>query len=260
MKLSDIIKKEDLFKNPEVGFRIGEYYDKITHGAIKGQTHVLIGGSGTGKTHMGVFMACSLLKQGLSVGYLTFEQSPEQIVEMVLANYHGKREGSIEEWSTVGELPLCVRRFDTGTKESIEMAVKGLSCLDAIVLDYLCPPDDCTETEASSLRIIMKDLKNWCEEHNQFFFCLMQGRQRDAVSFSTTEQIVGSRQVINPVEVAIIMNKSDEDGSLELDFIKNRYNTTQYYKIRLIGTMNYETSTFNEIGVYSAKGDLINEL
>lgn len=258
MKLSDIIKKENLFKKREIEYKLGNYYDKIA-GVRRGQTHVLIGGSGTGKTHMGVFVASQLLKQGAKVGYLTFEQSPEQIVEMVLANYHGSLDGAIDEWDEVSELPFYVKRFDTGTKESIEFAVKNCTQLDAIVLDYLTPPDDCTEIEASMLRIIMKDLKNWCEDHNQFLFCLMQGRNKDVNTFATVDQIVGSRQVINPVEVAIVMGKNDDTGDLCLDFIKNRYNNTPYQKIRVLGNLNYETSTFTEL-LATSNGGVIDEL
>lgn len=251
-KFSDFISKDVLFKTPEKGLIISELYDKVTGGAIKGQTHLFIAGSGAGKTRTGVGVACDLLRQGWKVVYLTFEQSPVQIAELVLANFNNSKTDAINAYDMVKDLPLAIKSFETTNKETIVNTIGSYSNADALIIDYLCLPDDCRNdgTETSGiLRSMMKDIKTNGEKNNQFIFCLMQGKEKDDISFASRDNIWGSRQVINPVEVAVIANRRDKN-LIDLDFIKVRYSRISGFKIRLKRTMFYETSKYEDLGLF----------
>lgn len=225
VKLGDCVKLEDLFKAPKFGGKISPLYDKITGGAIKGQVHLFAAGSGVGKTRTGVSVCCELLKQGWSVGYLTFEQTKEQIAELIIKNFDDDAETGFE---LCKDLPCYIRRFENSSVESVINILRAFKGYDAVIFDYLALPEEAVaesfNASVTGLRFIKK-IKDVAEQNNQFIFCLAQAKNKEAArltEFASTANIWISQQLVNPVEVAVIANRAGID-LLQLDFIKVRY-------------------------------------
>lgn len=261
VELGKCVKFEDLYKMPFYGKHISDLYDKVTGGAIKSQVHLFVAGSGVGKTRTGVSVCCELLKQGWSVGYLTFEQTKEQIAELIVD--HFVEEGSSKEqtFDKIKNMPCYIKRFENDSMENIINVVNQFKGYDAVIFDYLALPDDSPaesfNASVTGLRII-KQIKKIAETNNQFVLCMAQGKTKeDTQTFSSVDDIWISRQLVNPVEVAVVANKVDKE-LLQLDFIKVRY-PRGYSRCRLLRNFNYKICKSTDIQLMSETGEPLNE-
>lgn len=263
VKLGKCVKFEDLFQTPRFGGKISELYDKITGGAIKGQVHLFAAGSGVGKTRTGVSVCCELLRQGWSVGYLTFEQSKEQIAELIVDNF-AENSTRKEAFDEISELPCYIKRFDNSSVDKVIDTINLFEGYDAVIFDYLALPEDVQaesfNASVTGLRMI-KRIKDIAEKHNQFIWCMAQAKNKEKaknLDFASTSNIWISQQLVNPVEVAVIANRVDK-SLLQLDFIKVRY-PRGYSRCRLLREFDYKTCKCTDIDLQDEMGVSYNEM
>lgn len=262
VKLGSCVKYEDLFKAPRYGKHISEYYDKITGGAIEGQVHLFVAGSGVGKTRTGISVCCELLEQGWSVGYLTFEQSKEQIAEMIVDHFKG--DGTREQsFDRIKDLPCYIKRFENTSSDSVLATIEQFKGYNAVIFDYLALPEESPaesfNASVTGLRMI-KRIKDIAERNNQFIWCMAQGKNKEPSNidaFASVDNIWISRQLINPVEVAVIANKVEKD-LLQLDFIKVRY-PRGYSRCRVLRNFDYKTCRSTDISILDEMGEQLDE-
>lgn len=263
IKFGDRIKYEQLFKKPKQGASTGGVlFDRATGGAIKGSVCLYCMPTGQGKTRTGVGIACNLIREGLSVAYLTFEQRPEDIAELVLKNFQEDGETYGEVYDRLKELPLFIYQFRNDSVESVTNAVKAVKPFDAVIVDYLALPDD-QVPEAYSASVVAKrmayTMKNTAEKHNQFFFVMAQAKPKkkgDEEKFSTIDDIWISKTMPNPVDVCIIANKVDK-SLINIDIVKNR--SRKWNHVRIRREMEYETCRFTDISWEYENGEEVND-
>lgn len=261
IRFGERIKYEDLFKKPKQGASTGGLLlDKAIGGAIKGSVCLYCMPTGQGKTRTGVGVACELLRQGLSVAYLTFEQKKEDIAELVLRNFARSETDMRKVYDSIVDLPLFIYQFSNATVEGVKSVICGVKPFDAVIIDYLALPDECV-AEAYSASVIAKRMaytvKAAAETNNQFIFCMAQAKPKNKENeekFSTIDDIWISKTMPNPVDVCIIANKVSQN-LVNLDIVKNRNRKWNHVRIRR--EMNYETCSFNDISWEYENGECV---
>ena len=261
VELGKCINFEDLYKTPYFGKHISDLYDKVTGGAIKSQVHLFVAGSGVGKTRTGVSVCCELLKQGWSVGYLTFEQTKEQIAELIIDHFAAGECSKEQTFDKIKNMPCYIKRFENNSIDNVIAVINQFKGYDAVIFDYLALPDESPaesfNASVTGLRII-KQIKKIAEENNQFIWCMAQGKTKeDKDAFSSVDDIWISRQLINPVEVAVVANKVNKE-LLNLDFIKVRY-PRGYSRCRLLRSFDYKTCKATDVELMTETGEKLDD-
>ena len=81
--------------------------------------------------------------------------------------------------------------------------------------------------------------------------------KEDKDAFSSVDDIWISRQLINPVEVAVVANKVNKE-LLNLDFIKVRY-PRGYSRCRLLRSFDYKTCTATDVELMTETGEKLDD-
>ena len=267
-KFGDVCDRNMLWKTPVMGGPVSKYWDFVTGGAIKGQVHMLVAPSGGGKTRTGIDVSARLLSAGWKVCYLTFEQTKEEIYEMMLIKLSGGDKSMAQSdkmWDKAKDLPFCVYEFDNNDKNSVIYLLSHFGSYDALVLDYVAPPDNCPmegPEMSTTMRLMCKGIKAIATKNNQYVFCMAQGRDGEPdkdgnIAFSTVKDIWCSAQMITPLDV-VCVQKSSPFGEKYLDFIKVRYPRHGLSRCRVVRRWDYGLLKSEDISIRDVMGVEIN--
>ena len=266
------VKRKDLWKIPRKGGHVSKYWDYVTGGAIKGEVHMLVAPSGGGKTRTGIEVACNLLDEGWKVCYLTFEQTKEEIYEMVLLHYADgdyTMAKSDMTWELIKDKVFAVREFENDDKDRVIDMLNHLGNYDALILDYVAPPDNCPlggPEMSTTMRLMCKGIKDAATKNNQYVFCMAQGRDAQPpkgidgdVPFSDVSDIWCSAQMITPLNVVCIQKSSRFDANEKfLDFVKVRKPLNGVSKCRIVRKYDFAALKSEDTQLRDICGGVIN--
>ena len=269
--VADCVKRKDLWKTPRRGGHISKYWDYVTGGAIKGEVHMLVAPSGGGKTRTGIEVACNLLDENWKVCYMTFEQTKEEIYEMVLLHYASgdySLAKSDEMWDNLKDRIFEVREFENDDRNHVVDQLKHLGKYNAIIFDYVAPPDNCPlggPEMSTTMRLMCKDIKDVATKNNQFIFCMSQGRDAPPpkgadgdVPFSDVSDIWCSAQMITPLNVVCVQKSSRfEADEKYLDFIKVRKPLNGVSKCRIVRRYDFAALKSDDVKLLDSQGGTI---